>query len=679
MDHRQDSGVDIEPRTSLTLDRAVIAGAVFLPLWLAGSVLLAVVGWFSPPAIGGIGLVAAVISGVIAKRHTVAVLTLPSYASAGLIALVVGVIAAFNIVYVAEFMQTNRDPGVYLTTARWLSSEGDLLIHGVTGPFQGLEWLTADWSGYYETRSDGMLYAQFLHGLPVVLATLRWIFGESALFHANTAIFVLSILLVFLLVSQFVRSGVAAFTVSVTAVSVVAFYFARATYSEPLVLLLTVLGLLAFLIGTTTTSRPAILAAGLAIGATALVRIDGWILISGLILALAVVAVVPLERDRPPIQSLSLAIGTPIAVGLIGLVDGLMRSPQYLTDHSRLVVGMLGFVVCAVLVAVGLVVVTANRPHLEGQIRVFLTENGDVIRRVASWAVVAAASALLFLRPIFLIGHGRRLPFIGELLAQEGAVADEFRNLSEMSARWFTWYWGWAGVILAIVGLILVLWLPSRVRRPILLLLIVIGSQFAVYLLRPSITPDQPWAMRRFYVTALILIPLLTAVTVRWMIKTYDAADGRRRTFAGIVFATALAMTVAVPLTVAIPLLDVAPQSGMRASVDGLCSALPPDAAVVVVGEPIDQFFGAAIRTFCEVPTVSSRSGLALEELGNRLRVVEDDGFTPVIVTTASVGLPEWDILAADEFWYPREELVLLRPPGGGQLFEFSWVAALPG
>jgi len=216
-----------EREGSLRLDRVMLFGAVFASVSLISLVVLAIVGAFTPVPVVVVSLVPAVVAGVLAARHhTQPTLRVPGMAATVVFGIAIAVVAGFNVVYVSEHMATGRDPGVYLTIARWLSGHGDLLMEGRTGPFLGLNWVTANWSGYYETRLDGLLYAQFLHAFPSVLAALRWAFGDGALFYANTAIFVVGMSTVYLLVAQFVKDWIATLTVSIAAFTVVAFYFA---------------------------------------------------------------------------------------------------------------------------------------------------------------------------------------------------------------------------------------------------------------------------------------------------------------------------------------------------------------------------------------------------------------------------------------------------------------------
>ena len=53
---------------------------------------------------------------------------------AGVVIVIVAAVVGFlNVKASAEHLQTNRDPGVYVTTGRWLATEGSLVVDGVVG------------------------------------------------------------------------------------------------------------------------------------------------------------------------------------------------------------------------------------------------------------------------------------------------------------------------------------------------------------------------------------------------------------------------------------------------------------------------------------------------------------------------------------------------------------------
>jgi hypothetical protein len=669
---------------SLLLDRVMLFAGVFVSVSLVSLVVLGIVGAFTPVAVVLVSLVPALVAGVLtARHHTEPTLKVPGLGATLAVGSVIAVIAAFNVLFVSEHMSTIRDAGVYLTIARWLSVHGDLLMEGRTDPFGGLDWVTANWNAYYEIRSDGLLYAQFLHAFPAVLAALRWVFGDGVLFHANTVIFIAGFSSAYLLVTQFVRDWIAALTVSITAVTVVAFYFARATYSEPLMLLLLVLGLIAFYIGLKARSSFAVIVAGMAIGATAMVRIDGWVLIGGFIAASALLAATLSPAERWPLRRVAVVFLTPFVVGSVGMIDGIVRTPGYIVDHMRFVAAMLALVATTAVIAVGLMDRSYNEHPSFVDGKRWLETHESKLRLFAGWAVVATAGFLLFIRPIFFVAtRPSARPNIGSALALEGHLGGARRTLAELTGRWFTWYWGWVGVALVVAGLLVLLWTRRPIRRRswdrAWFVIMISGPLLAAYMLSPSITPDHPWAMRRFYAAALILVPLLQGVAFEWMARLSESSAGVTRFVRRSIFVAAAAAALVVPIIVSAPLLKVGPQDGLRASVSKMCSTMPEDPAVIVHGDSL-AFLGAAIRSFCDVPTVATVSDLEIPEIGNLALSVVDRGYGVVLLTETETVPEGWKLLAYEVTEYPQDEFVLLRAPEGAISREFSWFASVPG
>ncbi len=664
---------------SLILDRMVLFAAAFASVSLISLVLISIVGAFTPVVVVLVSLVPALAAGFIAARHHIQpTLRVPGIAPTAVLIVAVAVVAAFNVLYVSEHMATGRDPGVYLTIARWLSGHGDLLMEGKTGPFRGVEWVTADWTGYYETRSDGLLYAQFLHAFPSAIAALRWVFGDGALFYANTAIFVVGMSSVYLLVAQFVRDWIATLTVSIAAITVVAFYFARATYSEPLMLLLLVLGLIMFYVGLRSRSAFVMTIAGASIGATAMIRIDGWVLIGGFLVGAAILATMLRPEERWKGVRLFAVFSASVLVGSVGVIDGFLRSPDYIIDRRLQVAKMMILVAASAWLSAVIVAGSYRESPSHTRWKTWLEMHERRLRLVVGWVVIATAGALLFVRPLFFVGRGSSNPLIGPLLANEGQPNGAGRTLAELTLRWFTWYWGWVGVALVVVGLLAMLWSQNRRWNRTWFVIAVTGPLFALYLLRPSIAPDHPWAMRRFYATALILIPLLQAIAFEWITRSVNDSFGLSRTLRRLALIVVALVAVIVPVAVSAPLLRVGPQAGLRESVAEMCALLPERSAVIFHGDSINNL-GAAVRSFCDVPTVASVSDLELLEVGALARgLAVDDDYVIVLITPTATIPTGWTIIGGETKDIPLAEVTFLRPSAGAMFVELSWFASTP-
>jgi hypothetical protein len=183
--------------------------------------------------------------------------------------------------------------------------------------------------------------------------------------------------------------------------------------------------------------------------------------------------------------------------------------------------------------------------------------------------------------------------------------------------------------------------------------------------------------MRRFYGSALILIPLLMGIAFEWMVRSARGKAGLSRFARQFALVTIAVVAFAVPLYTSAPLLVFGTNAGLRASVSTMCATLPESAAVVVHGESITEL-GAAIRSFCDVPTVASNPDVGIEEVGVLANQISDRGYIPVVISGSDMVPPGWTVIGRDTTQLGLAEPTVLRPPARAVWFEFSWVAAVP-
>jgi len=223
-----------------------------------------------------------------------------------------------------------------------------------------------------------------------------------------------------------------------------------------------------------------------------------------------------------------------------------------------------------------------------------------------------------------------------------------------------------------------ILWSRNRTWSRVWFIIMITGPLLAIYILRPSITPDHPWAMRRFYTTALILIPLLQGIAFEWTARWSARSTGQSRALRRSVFGLVAAAAVLATVSVSVPLLTLGSRAGLRASVNEMCQTLPENAAVVVHEDSVAADLGAAIRSFCDVPTVASAPGLEIPEIGTLALEIADRGRVPVLITETDRVPVGWMIIGTETTEFSRAEVVVLRPPAGVQSQVFSWFASIP-
>ncbi len=226
-----------------------------------------------------------------------------------------------------------------------------------------------------------------------------------------------------------------------------------------------------------------------------------------------------------------------------------------------------------------------------------------------AWAIAAAVAAvglaflLVVVRPAF--PSGGELPdssITAGLQAAEGQDIDPGRTYAELSGRWLVWYLGAATVAAATMGgaLLLAGWLRGRRVRIEALVAGVVAPPLVLYLARPSIYPDQPWASRRLLPAVLPGALLAAAWLARWLWERRGRL-GRTGPAAGTAAVVVAVAMVAHPLVVLAPLVRMRQHTDEVAMVRDLCAEVPADAALLTVALPA-QGWVPALTAFCDRP-----------------------------------------------------------------------------
>lgn len=563
---------------------------------------------------------------------------------------VIGASAASAALFSAEHVRTDRDPAIYLTTGRWLADEGTLVVSGKVGGFAGLAGVTAETPGYVEVREDGTLEPEFLHLLPVWGALAHWIGGDQALLRINAVVIALALASFWLFAATVLRPWFAVLAIAAMSVILPTVHFARDMYSEPLALLF-IFGGLAFLGLARRSEHPALsLSAGLMMGAVTMTRIDGWLVVISVVAYLIVGWWSAREAGTETTISgfVHPALLGILISGSVGLLDGMVRSRPYLVERGSQVALMLGLLIALMLV--GLVALRWPSPFR--RVLGWLKRHRSTLAWLIPTLIVVAAVAA-FLRPLFQELHVASAdPSIEGLQRQEGLVVDGTRIYIEWSMRWLSWYLGVFGLALAVAGLA---WAWRRAilgRNQLWAFLAVVSLTTAAYLVRPSITPDQMWAMRRFLPVVLPGLILAAVLAAEWATDRMSRPPVR----GAAVLAAALVLVV-VPASFTRPLSASRSYVGMYGAVEEVCAAAPDGSAILMTTQVAGRF-GPAVRTFCGVPVagipdpvadpscVIAAANRAWRDLGVNLLVGYGDelGLDPVLTVDVDYELPEFTL-----------------------------------
>ncbi len=512
-------------------------------------------------------------------------------------ALLVAVLStATNMAQPSEQLIGGRDGGTYMLTAAWLAQDGALLIDARQGPFGESPDLDFGGPGFFDSRDDGRLNPQFLHGLPVLMAAGGEVGGDWLLMRVNALLGGLALMLVFAFAQLLVRPWLAFLVQATLAANLVFAFYARAPFAEILAMIFVFGGLWALWSAWEAESPRGVILAGVFIGGSFLARLDALVLLIPLVMFLAY------EQRKAGGRS-RLVRGFwrgMLPMLLLALGDLILVTPQYLANHRKVVLPIFAAVVAVVLIdeLFGRGISTAvGRLSPEAFVRV-------------AWAGAAIVALGMFfayvVRPLVqVVGGGAYLTLI---MTEDELAAGESRLFSEQSARWLGWYLGPVTVLFGSLGWAM---LSRRVlggtRRLTLPFLLSFSAITVLYLWRPSVNPDHIWAMRRFLP---IVIPGFLIVAAVLLDEGWSAAHRWRKTALAkggmAVAATAVFVGSLVPFA---PLADLHEFAGLADDVRDGCRLMGDDAAVLFV-DPSHGSGGGRVaptyRGFCGFPAAST-------------------------------------------------------------------------
>jgi hypothetical protein len=593
------SSGQIVPRWAAVSLSALLSGGAATALgWLALSIL----GILSTPAVLAIAIVA---GGTAAALTARAVLSHPTTESsrarsrwwAAAIAVAVAA-SVWNGVNHAQHLVVERDPGVYLVTAKWLSDHRGLYIDGPTGAFEDEAGIRPAGAGFYGARGKDGLDAQFAHLTAAIVGGSARIGGDIFLFVTNALLGGIALVVVFAVAATLMQPRWAFLAIAGLAASFPFVYFSRDLYSEPLAMITLFGGFFVWELAGVS-SRPLLgLVAGALIGASCAARIDGFISVVPATGAFALYAAgrgAPGERG-PPLRRVGIAaLVAMAAVAALGWFDVRYFSTSYYNAALRPRFGSL--LVGAVVV--GLAVALASRLvwRRDGSALTPLAKGG-----LALASLVAGATALWarFIRP-----DGAAVE--AAVAAVAAAVDAESRRQASSVAynqtmEWLEWYLGPVVLALGIAGLIALVWkgLQSRGPRSSLLFSALVATTTIAYLHNPNIYLDQVWAMRRFL--PLTLPGLLVAAA--WVLAELVRRWRGPRWFSTTAWVAGALVFVLPAALVTWPLRDTRVEVPMRQGVDAVCDAAGPNAAILVAGPGHNVItLPDSLRAFCGVPT----------------------------------------------------------------------------
>ncbi len=444
-----------------------------------------------------------------------------------------------NLPFTGEVLLVQRDPGFLTLQGAWLMENADPAVPTGSAAEVAGQVLGARVSSDAFWEVGDVLQAQGAKTFPALIAVVGWGSGLRGLLMANLLIGAVALLAVFDVARRFIGPLWGLVPTGALALTTPMIYFSRSAFTEPTNIVLT-FGGLAVLWGAARDPRPWRFALGGAmIGSTALGRIDGAAVSAGLILGLGAVAAWSSGADRRTwTRGLLLAAGMALLMVGLGYVSLERTSTGYLADHRDLYVQLIGLVAACVVVALAGVRALHWQP-----LRRWLAARRQSLGTVAMWSVgllvVALASRPLWMTAHHFEGRPNYMAFIASAQKAAGQPVDGTQSYDEATVTWLFWYLGPVALVLAAAAAALLARRCVVGRRPeLLLMLVTLGVPSLLYLLRPSITPDQVWAMRRLLPAVIPAVLLLAGWTLPRIVRA--SAAGWRRAAAWVLVASVL-------------------------------------------------------------------------------------------------------------------------------------------
>lgn len=568
--------------------------------------------------------------------------------------------SAWNAKHHAEHLVVERDPGVYAATAAWLADEGDLRFRGTDGPFAGEPTLRVSGAGFTDNGA-GSLYAQFPHLTATVLALGAWA-GDDVMFLVNPLLGGVALLVWFALGTRVGRPWGATAGVALLAISFPFVYFTRDTYSEPVAMVLLPAGLWVLALARDRTSLRLAAFGGLLVGATCMARIDGFVTMVSLAAVLGIELRLALhsgDRRRLLVPAVAGAMASTAAA--VGALDVRLLSKSYFNSDLAPRLPTMAFAA----IGAGVAAFAVATYLWSGRGPQQPAEQATPMARAAVLAlgagVVVAAAWARFVRPDFdRLRAAMEKPDI--------TLTSLAPETSSISYLWLEWYLGPALVAVGLAMLLVLLWRGTvdQRLRPGLWIASIVLVPTVLYLHSPLITPDHPWAMRRFVAITVPGLTLATGLAVAEMIAAGRGSGWRR--WAAPAGGLAVLASAVVGLWSALgPLRDVRVGVLMARRFDEICAVADREEAAILVAP--DRLLGftlpQSLQAWCDVPVAGATDATTPGDVLRLAREWEAEGRQLVLLAASPDGVADGlgEVIRLPGTVMRSPEVTIDRPP----------------
>jgi hypothetical protein len=235
---------------------------------------------------------------------------------------------------------------------------------------------------------------------------------------------------------------------------------------------------------------------------------------------------------------------------------------------------------------------------------------------------------------------------------ERGWRTDYYHAYSALSLHWIYWYTGATTIAFAVIAFAMLGRRSIKGQAPVWVLpLLVFAWATFLFLLRPAITPHQPYASRRLVPAVLPGLVLLAVWLASWLaqksraLHMVDVPGYMKRAPRAAVIAVCAAGIALPPLASnAGGLAFKRTYDGEVAAMNKLCAGIPKGTSVLIIDNTMMQPFGGAIRNTCDVPVAGVQTtapGNVTPAVGNDIkpatiiaavRAIEDSGHHPFVL-----------------------------------------------
>jgi len=542
--------------------------------------------------------------------------SLPVWTAALLVAVSVGA-GIWTAATHSEQVLPRRDSGSYLQSAISMAETSRRVVPVELDRFGGAELLDIDGitvssPAFYEVGgSQGpAVQPQFVIGPGAIWSLGVWVGGPGLAMLLPALLSAIGILGVGLLTARIGAPRWSPLAAAGVALLFPVLHTARSTYSEPLAMVTLGGGLLALTVAARRGARGevgrAALLAGILIGGTSFVRIDG---LRETILLIPVAALALAQGQRWMRATL---LGAAVSTALAGLAAAWL-SNQYLGTIAASLVPLVGLGVLMGLLAAALL---------------WWQKRAGAVPQAISRCLPDALAVGVLLLGLFLASRplwqtvrqsaedpGSRV--VAGLQLRQGLPVDGGRTYAEQTVTWLSWWVGVPALVIALAALAWAVrvaasrWTSGESLPPWTGPLLIAAGSTVLTLWRPGITPDHPWAERRLVIVLPFVVLLCVAAAA------YAVRHLSRRTPVAVAIAAGVALAAAtiVPTALATwPHRSERVELGELAAVEGVCSQLGDDDVVLAVDSRAANEWPQVIRGQCGRAALSTTSALRKDD-----------------------------------------------------------------